>query len=99
MLIVIIRYPVLIKPFCVTERKIPEEEFIILVDGLNEAEFHKPDYGDTIATFISKLISSFPLWIKLIVTVRTNFQVCKRCTLIIFLYFIIVVTLNLKFQW
>ncbi|XP_018408666.1 PREDICTED: protein TANC1 [Nanorana parkeri] len=56
------------------ERKIPEEEFIILVDGLNEAEFHKPDYGDTIATFVSKLISSFPLWIKLIVTVRANFQ-------------------------
>nr|DBA19760.1 TPA: hypothetical protein GDO54_015542 [Pyxicephalus adspersus] len=56
------------------ERKIPEEEFIILVDGLNEAEFHKPDYGDTIASFISKLVSSFPLWIKLIVTVRSNFQ-------------------------
>ncbi|KAM5152648.1 protein TANC1 isoform 2-T2 [Mantella aurantiaca] len=56
------------------ERKIPEEEFIILVDGLNEAEFHKPDYGDTIATFISKIIPSFPLWIKLIVTVRANFQ-------------------------
>lgn len=56
------------------ERKIPEEEFIILVDGLNEAEFHKPDYGETIATFLSKILSSFPLWMKLIVTVRSNFQ-------------------------
>uniref|UniRef100_A0A8C5PNU2 Tetratricopeptide repeat, ankyrin repeat and coiled-coil containing 1 n=1 Tax=Leptobrachium leishanense TaxID=445787 RepID=A0A8C5PNU2_9ANUR len=56
------------------ERKIPEEEFIILVDGLNEAEFHKPDYGDTIASFISKIIASFPPWIKIIVTIRTNFQ-------------------------
>ncbi|XP_056389482.1 protein TANC1 isoform X2 [Hyla sarda] len=56
------------------ERKIPEEEFIILVDGLNEAEFHKPDYGDTIASFISKIIPSFPSWIKLIMTVRSNFQ-------------------------
>ncbi|KAM4627060.1 protein TANC1 [Discoglossus pictus] len=56
------------------ERKIPEEEFIILVDGLNEAEFHKPDYGDTIASFVTKIISSFPPWIKLIMTVRANFQ-------------------------
>ncbi|XP_063285708.1 protein TANC1 isoform X2 [Pelobates fuscus] len=56
------------------ERKIPEEEFIILVDGLNEAEFHKPDYGETIASFISKIIPSFPSWIKLIMTIRTNFQ-------------------------
>ncbi|XP_075036921.1 protein TANC1 isoform X2 [Mixophyes fleayi] len=56
------------------ERKIPEDEFIILVDGLNEAEFHKPDYGDTIASFVSKIISFFPPWIKLIMTVRTNLQ-------------------------
>ncbi|MEE6489382.1 hypothetical protein FKM82_015548 [Ascaphus truei] len=57
------------------ERKIPEEELIILVDGLNEAEFHKPDYGDTIGSFITKVMSSFPPWIKLIMTVRTNFQI------------------------
>ncbi|KAM4698017.1 protein TANC1 [Rhinophrynus dorsalis] len=56
------------------ERKIPEDEFLILVDGLNEAEFHKPDYGDTVASFLSKIISSFPPWIKLIMTVRSNFQ-------------------------
>ncbi|XP_029461405.1 protein TANC1 [Rhinatrema bivittatum] len=56
------------------EQKIPEEEYIILIDGLNEAEFHKPDYGDTIATFITKLISRFPSWLKMIVTVRANFQ-------------------------
>ncbi|XP_018091292.1 protein TANC1 isoform X2 [Xenopus laevis] len=56
------------------ERKISEEEFIILVDGLNEAEFHKPDYGDTIASFLARIIPSFPPWMKLIMTVRTNFQ-------------------------
>ncbi|XP_042321071.1 protein TANC1 isoform X2 [Sceloporus undulatus] len=56
------------------EHKIPEEEYIILIDGLNEAEFHKPDYGDTVASFISNIISKFPPWLKLIVTVRTNFQ-------------------------
>ncbi|XP_066468131.1 protein TANC1 isoform X2 [Tiliqua scincoides] len=56
------------------EQKIPEEEYIILIDGLNEAEFHKPDYGDTISSFITNIISKFPSWLKLIVTVRTNFQ-------------------------
>lgn len=54
------------------ERKIPEEDLIILIDGLNEAEFHKPDYGDTIASFITKIIGKFPSWLKLVVTVRAN---------------------------
>ncbi|XP_053115158.1 protein TANC2 isoform X7 [Hemicordylus capensis] len=56
------------------ERKIPHEDFIILIDGLNEAEFHKPDYGDTIVSFLSKMIGKFPSWLKLIVTVRTSLQ-------------------------
>lgn len=56
------------------ERKIPDEDFIILIDGLNEAEFHKPDYGDTIVSFLSKMIGNFPSWLKLIVTVRTSLQ-------------------------
>ncbi|XP_066521071.1 protein TANC1 isoform X2 [Hoplias malabaricus] len=54
------------------ERKIAEDDYIILVDGLNEAEFHKPDYGDTVASFITKIISKFPTWLKLVVTVRAN---------------------------
>ncbi|KAF5895410.1 protein TANC1-like isoform X1 [Clarias magur] len=54
------------------ERKIAEDDYIILVDGLNEAEFHKPDYGDTIASFIAKIIARFPVWLKLVVTVRVN---------------------------
>lgn len=57
------------------ERKIPDEDYIILIDGLNEAEFHKPDYGDTIVSFLSKMIGKFPRWLKLIVTVRTTLQV------------------------
>ncbi|XP_077419862.1 protein TANC1-like isoform X2 [Vanacampus margaritifer] len=54
------------------ERRLPEDDYIILVDSLNEAEFHKPDYGDTIATFITKIVSKFPVWLKLVVTVRTG---------------------------
>ncbi|KAK6328230.1 hypothetical protein J4Q44_G00002080 [Coregonus suidteri] len=57
------------------ERKIAsEEDLVILIDGLNEAEFHKPDYGDTIVSFLSKTISLFPHWLKLVVTVRTTLQ-------------------------
>ncbi|NXR03342.1 TANC1 protein, partial [Sagittarius serpentarius] len=56
------------------EQKIPEEDYIILIDGLNDAEFHKPDYGDTLSSFITNIICKFPPWLKLIVTVRTSFQ-------------------------
>ncbi|KAL4630866.1 protein TANC2 isoform X9, partial [Arapaima gigas] len=51
-----------------------DEDLIILIDGLNEAEFHKPDYGDTIVSFLNKTISKFPPWLKLMVTVRTTLQ-------------------------
>ncbi|KAM6070589.1 protein TANC1 isoform 1-T4 [Chlamydotis macqueenii] len=56
------------------DRKLPEEDYIILIDGLNDAEFHKPDYGDTLSSFIANIICKFPPWLKLVVTVRTNFQ-------------------------
>ncbi|XP_060951215.1 protein TANC2 [Limanda limanda] len=57
------------------ERKISsEEDLIILIDGLNEAEFHKPDYGDTIVSFLTKTVNKFPPWLKLVVTVRTTLQ-------------------------
>uniref|UniRef100_S4RYK2 TANC1/2-like winged helix domain-containing protein n=1 Tax=Petromyzon marinus TaxID=7757 RepID=S4RYK2_PETMA len=56
------------------ERKILDEDFLVLVDGLNEAEFHKPDYGDTIASFITKLLCKFPPWLKLVLTVRMSYR-------------------------
>ncbi|XP_048053751.1 protein TANC2 isoform X2 [Megalobrama amblycephala] len=61
------------------ERKIASEEnLIILIDGLNEAEFHKPDYGETIVSFLCKTIERFPPWLKLVVTVRTTLQDVTR---------------------
>ena len=51
--------------------KIHSDSCIILVDSLNEAEFHKPDYGDTIASFLSQHIDDFPVWLKLIASVQT----------------------------
>ncbi|XP_071101400.1 protein TANC1-like isoform X2 [Haliotis cracherodii] len=54
--------------------KIDSDSCIILVDSLNEAEFHKPDHGDTIASFLSRHINKFPSWLKVIVTVQTVLQ-------------------------
>lgn len=49
-----------------------------MIDALNEAEFHKPEYGDSLSCFISKHLIYFPKWLKLIVTVRTAFQEITR---------------------
>ncbi|KAF7285187.1 hypothetical protein GWI33_011724 [Rhynchophorus ferrugineus] len=46
----------------------------ILVDALCEAEYHRPDNGDTITTFLLKHIPNFPPWLKIIATVRSQFQ-------------------------
>jgi len=45
---------------------------LIVVDGLCEAEYHRPDNGDTIASFLARHALQFPHWLKVIVTVRTS---------------------------
>lgn len=50
------------------------EPLFILVDAVCEAEYHRPDYGDTIASFLAKHASSFPPWLKIIATVRTHLE-------------------------
>ncbi|XP_039281596.1 protein TANC2 [Nilaparvata lugens] len=45
---------------------------IVVVDAVCEAEYHRPDTGDTIASFISKHAPSLPSWIKFVLTVRTH---------------------------
>ncbi|XP_039975802.1 protein TANC2 [Xiphias gladius] len=62
------------------ERKLHLERagLIILIDGLNEAEFHRPDYGDTLTSFLSRNIQKFPSWLKVITTVRTSQQDTTR---------------------
>ncbi|XP_076309260.1 protein TANC2-like isoform X3 [Tachypleus tridentatus] len=54
--------------------KIPDTTCLMVVDGLHEAEYHKPDFGDTIASFLSRHIHHFPSWLKVIVTIRTAYQ-------------------------
>ncbi|XP_052255531.1 protein TANC2-like isoform X2 [Dreissena polymorpha] len=52
--------------------KVDADTCLIVIDGLNEAEFHKPDYGETIASFIVNHINKFPSWLKLVLTVHTS---------------------------
>lgn len=52
--------------------KILSRYCIILVDALCESEYHRPDYGDTITSFLSSMCHSFPPWLKIIATVRSQ---------------------------
>lgn len=45
---------------------------MILVDAVCEAEYHRPDYGDTIGTFLAKMVIYFPSWLRVLATVRSE---------------------------
>lgn len=45
---------------------------VILVDGLCQAEYHRPDTGDTLGSFIARHAHAAPSWLKFILTVRTH---------------------------
>lgn len=52
--------------------KILSRHCVILIDGLCESEYHRPDYGDTITSFLATMIHCFPTWLKIIATVRSH---------------------------
>ncbi|XP_058455784.1 protein TANC2 isoform X2 [Malaya genurostris] len=52
--------------------KIAPKNCVILIDALCEAEYHRPDHGDTIASFLQKMTEHFPTWLKVIATIRTQ---------------------------
>ncbi|CAL4113280.1 unnamed protein product [Meganyctiphanes norvegica] len=54
--------------------KVGPEPLVVVIDGLCEAEYHRPDHSDTIASFLAKHHNKFPTFLKLIVTVRS--QLC-----------------------
>nr|NVI77194.1 rolling pebbles [Cucujiformia] len=54
--------------------KIKNVNYLILIDALCEAEYHRPDHGDTITTFLIKHTPSFPTWMKILATIRTQLQ-------------------------
>lgn len=53
---------------------IGSDSLVIVIDGLCEAEYHRPDHGDTIASFLVKHICKFPAWLKVVATLRTNLE-------------------------
>lgn len=52
--------------------KIQAKNCLILVDALCEAEYHRPDHGDTIASFLARMTEYFPSWLRIVATVRTQ---------------------------
>ncbi|KAG7163962.1 TANC2-like 2 [Homarus americanus] len=52
--------------------KVGADPLIIVVDGLCEAEYHRPDHADTLASFLARHAVKLPSFVKLIVSVRTQ---------------------------
>merc|ERR1719234_1405539 len=46
--------------------------FFLVVDGLCEAEQHRPDNGPTVNSFLADHLDQFPPWLKLIATARQS---------------------------
>ncbi|XP_048485454.1 protein TANC2 [Plutella xylostella] len=66
----------IIEPLVILRRNgsIDKTNSIILVDGLCEAEYHRPDHGHTIASFLGRHVAEMPSWLKVIATVRSPFM-------------------------
>ena len=58
--------------------KISADPCIILIDGLCHGQSHLPDYGDTIASFVGKHLITFPGWLKIVCTIRSNARDATR---------------------
>jgi len=51
---------------------------VILIDAFCEAEYHRPDRGDTIASFLTRHAPNIPSWLKIVCTVRTQLLDCAK---------------------
>jgi len=56
----------------ISEQKLPKSNLLILVDAVNEAELHSPDYGYSILSFLKEQTPNFPDFIKIVITCRTG---------------------------
>ncbi len=50
----------------------PDPACLIVIDGLCAAELHRPDHGHSLAAFLAAHLPSFPEWLKLVCTVRSQ---------------------------
>ena len=58
--------------------KISANNCIIIIDALSDAEIHRPDYGNTLASFIQKHLNKFPAWLKIVITIRSDMKEVTR---------------------
>ncbi|XP_043290037.1 protein TANC2 isoform X2 [Venturia canescens] len=58
--------------------RLPEVNMVILIDAVCEAEYHRPDRGDTIASFLTRHAPNFPNWLKIVCTVRSQLRECAK---------------------
>ncbi|XP_025157135.1 protein TANC2 isoform X3 [Harpegnathos saltator] len=58
--------------------RLPTSNMVILVDAVCEAEYHRPDRGDTIASFLTRHAPNIPSWLKIVCTVRTQLLDCTK---------------------
>ncbi|CAD1475873.1 unnamed protein product [Heterotrigona itama] len=58
--------------------RLPDTNMVILIDAVCEAEYHRPDRGDTIASFLTRHAPNFPSWLKIVCTVRTHLLECTK---------------------
>ncbi|XP_011864855.1 PREDICTED: protein TANC1 isoform X3 [Vollenhovia emeryi] len=58
--------------------KLPTSNMVILIDAVCEAEYHRPDRGDTIASFLTRHAPNIPSWLKIVCTVRTPLLDCAK---------------------
>ncbi|XP_043518370.1 protein TANC2 isoform X2 [Frieseomelitta varia] len=58
--------------------RLPDINMVILIDAVCEAEYHRPDRGDTIASFLTRHAPNFPSWLKIVCTVRTHLLECAK---------------------
>lgn len=49
-----------------------------MIDAVCEAEYHRPDRGDTIASFLTRHAPNIPSWLKIVCTVRTQLLDCAK---------------------
>ena len=54
--------------------KLDQNQYVILIDALCEAEFHRPDYGESLISFLIKHKLIIPPFLKFIATIRTQFE-------------------------
>ncbi|XP_020294791.1 protein TANC2 isoform X2 [Pseudomyrmex gracilis] len=58
--------------------RLPDSNMVILIDAMCEAEYHRPDRGDTIASFLTRHAPNIPSWLKIVCTVRTQLLDCAK---------------------